>query len=183
MSTATTTTSLPAGTWHIDTHHSEVAFTVRHLMSKVRGTFENFAGTITTVEGDPTQSKVQATVEMSSVNTRSPQRDGHLRSSEIFNAETNPQMTFRSTKITEDDGSYVITGDLTINGVTKQQDFAAEFLGVDVDMANATRLGVEATTTIVRKDFGVDFNIPLDGGKFVIGDKAQVTLTIEAVLA
>jgi len=175
--------TVPAATWNVDPAHSEVGFTVRHLMSKVRGTFADFTATITTTGDDLTQASVTATVEMGSVTTNNEMRDGHLKSTEIFNAEANPQMTFTSTKITADGDDWTITGDLTINGVTKSVDFAAEFLGVEVDAYGATRLGVEAKTQLVRKDFGVDFNVPLDGGKFLIGDKVDVTLAVEAVKA
>lgn len=175
-----TVTTVPTATWAIDTAHSEVGFTVRHLMSKVRGTFDEFEGTITTNGEDLTQASVQATVQMASVNTRNSQRDNHLRSQEIFHAEANPQMTFASTAISKDGDDYVITGDLTINGVTKSVDFAAEFLGVDTDAYGRTMMGVEATAKINKSDFGVDFNIPLDGGKLLLGDKIDVTLVIEA---
>lgn len=175
-----TVTTLPTATWTIDAAHSEVAFTVRHLMSKVRGTFDEFAGTITTADGGPTSSSVQATVEMASVNTRNAQRDGHLKSQEIFHAEANPQMGFVSTSITEDGGDYVINGDLTINGVTKPVAFDAEFLGVDTDAYGRTVIGVEATTRINKSDFGVDFNVPLDGGKLLLGDRIDIALTIQA---
>lgn len=176
-------TTIPAATWNVDPAHSEVAFTVRHLMSKVRGTFADFTGTITTAGDDLSAASVTATVEMASVSTHNETRDGHLKSTEIFNAEANPQMTFTSTKITPNGDDWVITGDLTINGVTRSVDFAAEFLGVDLDPWGGTRLGVEAKTQIVRKDFGVDFNIPLDGGKLLIGDKVDVSLAVEAVKA
>ncbi|HIT76995.1 MAG TPA: YceI family protein [Candidatus Avipropionibacterium avicola] len=172
--------TVPATTWAIDASHSEVAFTVRHLMSKVRGTFDDFAGEITTTGDDLTQASVTATVQMASVNTRNEQRDGHLRSTEIFNAEANPTMTFASTGVTGADGDYQIAGDLTINGVTKPVVLDAEFLGVDVDAYGVTRLGAEATVSIKKSDFGVDFNIPLEGGKLLLGDKIDITLTIEA---
>ncbi len=178
-----TTSPLSTGTWQLDTAHSEVAFTVRHLMSKVRGTFDDFSGTVTTTSADPTTASVTAEVAMASVNTRNGQRDGHLRSADLFDAEKNATMTFTSTGITGDEDGYAIAGDLTINGVTRPVVVDAEFLGVDVDAYGATRLGVEATTAISRKDFGIDFNVPLDGGKVLIGDKVDITLTIQAVKA
>ncbi|MGY4719993.1 YceI family protein [Naumannella cuiyingiana] len=175
------TTEQLTGSWQIDASHSEVAFTVRHLMSKVRGTFTAFQGTIETPSDDLTQASVQVRIDMSSVNTNNEQRDGHLRSTDIFDVEKNPEMTFASTAITDNgDGDYTITGDLTINGTTRSVDLAAEYLGVDVDAYGVTRLGAEAKTQINRKDFGVDFNVPLDGGKVLLGDKLDITLTIEA---
>lgn len=174
-------TAVPAATWTVDTSHSEVGFTVRHLMSKVRGTFDEFTGTITTAGDDLTQAGVTATVQMASVNTRNSGRDEHLRSQEVFHAEANPQMSFTSTSVTNNDGEWVINGDLTINGTTKPVAFAAEFLGVDTDPWGGLRLGAEAKARIDRREFGVDFNIPLDGGKVLLGDKIDVTLAIEAV--
>jgi polyisoprenoid-binding protein YceI len=175
-------TGLVAGTWNIDPAHSEVGFTVRHLMSKVRGSFADFSGTITTTE-DPAKSTVSVTIKTASINTNNEQRDGHLRSTDFFDAEKGGELVFVSTGITAEDGGYVIHGDLTINGISKPVDLAAEFLGVASDAYGATRLGAEATTTINRKDFKVDFNIPLDGGKFLIGDKIDITLSIEATKA
>lgn len=175
--------TVPTATWTIDTAHSEVAFTVRHLMSKVRGTFDEFSGEITTAGDDLNQGSVRAEVQMASVDTRNEQRDGHLRSSDVFNADANPTMTFVSTAITGADGEHEIAGDLTINGVTKPATFAAEFLGVDVDAGGVTRIGVEAKGQISKADFGVDFNIPLDGGKFLLGDKIDISLTIQATQA
>ncbi|MDN5727689.1 MAG: YceI family protein, partial [Propionibacteriales bacterium] len=115
-----------------------------------------------------------------SVNTGNEMRDNHVRSDEIFAAANNPEMTFVSTGISGSDGDYLITGDLTLHGVTKSVDLKAEFLGVATDAYGAVRLGAEATTSINRKDFGVDFNVPLDGGKLLLGDKVDITLTIEA---
>ncbi|MVA77679.1 polyisoprenoid-binding protein [Auraticoccus sp. F435] len=183
MTTTPDTTSLATGTWQIDPAHSEVAFTVRHLMSKVRGTFDEFSGTVTTQGEDPTAASVTATVQMASVNTRNAQRDGHLRSADLFDADTNATMTFTSTSITGSGDRYQIAGDLTIHGVTKSVVLDAEFLGVDVDAYGATRLGAEATTSISRKEFGIDFNVPLEGEKLLIGDKVDITLTIQAVRA
>ncbi|GAA2099333.1 YceI family protein [Microlunatus panaciterrae] len=176
-------TDLVAGTWNVDPSHSEVAFTVRHLMSKVRGTFADFAAEITTGGSNPTDATVSAVIKLSSINTNNAQRDGHIKSADFFDPATGSEMTFVSTGISENDGEYVINGDLTINGVTKGVALAADFLGVAVDAYGATRLGVEARTSINRKDFKVDFNVPLDGGKLLIGDKVDITLTIEAVKA
>lgn len=179
----TATTELTAATWEIDPSHSEVAFSVRHLMSKVRGTFDSYTGTITTTGADPVASSVSAEIQMASVNTRNEQRDGHLRSADLFDAEKNATMTFVSTGITGAGGDYEIAGDLTIGSTTRPVVLAAEFLGVDVDAYGATRLGVEAKTSISRKEFGIDFNVPLEGDKLLIGDKVEITLTIEAVKA
>ncbi|MBA3528269.1 MAG: YceI family protein [Propionibacteriaceae bacterium] len=180
--TQTTATDLLTGTWTIDPVHSEVTFTVRHLMSKVRGSFTHFSGKITT-NGSPLESSVSVTITSASITTHNEQRDAHLRSADFFDPTKGGELTFVSTGITESDDGYVISGDLTINGITRPVDLKAEFLGVDTDAYGATRLGAEATTSINRKDFKVDFNIPLDGGKFLIGDKVDISLAIEAVTA
>lgn len=182
MTSTSTETGIIAGTWAIDTSHSEVGFTVRHLMSKVRGTFTDFAGEIVTTT-NPLESTVSVTIKSSSINTNSEQRDGHLRSADFFDPEKGGELTFVSTGVTEGADGHVITGDLTINGVTHSVDLAAEFLGVDTDAYGLVRLGAEATTSIDRKDYGIEFNVPLDGGKLLIGDKVTITLTIEAVKA
>jgi polyisoprenoid-binding protein YceI len=175
--TTTTQTGIVAGTWTIDASHSEVGFTVRHLMSKVRGQFETFEGSLTT--GDTLEeTRATATIDLNSVNTRDEQRDAHLRSKDFFGVEENGPMTFTTTSF---DGTTA-TGELTIKGVTKPVELDVEFLGVDLDPWGGTRIGFEATAEINRKDWGVDFNIPLDGGKLLIGDKVTITLAVEAVL-
>ena len=179
MTQATTSTEIVAGTWNIDPVHSEVGFTVRHLMSKVRGSFTEFSGQVTTTD-NILESQVSVVIKSGSITTHNEQRDGHLRSPDFFDPEKGGELTFVSTKITEGSNGYVITGDLTINGITKSVDLASEYLGVGTDAYGGTLLGAEASTTINRKDFNVTFNIPLDGGKFVIGDKVEITLGIEA---
>jgi len=175
--TAPATTGLVAGTWTIDASHSEVGFTVRHLMTKVRGLFETFEGTVTT--GDTlADTRAEATIDLNSVNTRDAQRDGHLRSADFFDVEKSGPMTFVSTSF---DGATA-KGELTIKGVTNVVELDVEFLGIEVDPFGQTKIGFEATTEINRKDFGVDFNIPLDGGKLLVGDKVSITLSIQAVL-
>jgi polyisoprenoid-binding protein YceI len=175
--TTIASTGIVAGTWTIDPAHSEVGFTVRHLMTKVRGQFESFTGTLTTGD-DLAATSAQATIDLNSINTREPQRDGHLRSADFFDVENSGPMTFRSTSF---DGSNA-TGELTIKGVTRTVELDVEFLGTETDPYGNTKIGFEATAEISRKDFGVDFNIPLDGGKLLIGDKVAITLSIQAGL-
>jgi polyisoprenoid-binding protein YceI len=171
---------LKAGTWTIDASHSEVGFTVRHLMSKVRGQFRTFEGSLTVGE-NPLESSVKATIDLSSVDTRNEQRDGHLKSNDFFSVETTPTMTFESTEIIDRDGELVARGNLTIKDVTKPVDLSLDFLGVGSDPWGGTRAGFEGTTTISRKEWGVDFNIPLEGDKLMIGDKVNVVIAVEAV--
>ncbi|HEX2893024.1 MAG TPA: YceI family protein [Marmoricola sp.] len=177
MTTTAPDTQIIAGTWTIDPSHSEVGFTVRHLMTKVRGQFEKFEGTVVTGES-LADTKAEATIDLNSVNTREPQRDGHLRSADFFDVENNGPMRFVSQSF---DGTTA-KGELTIKGVTNVVELDVEFLGIDKDAYGNTRIGFEATTTINRKDFGVDFDIPLDGGKLLVGHKVDIQLSIQAVL-
>ena len=180
MSAATAVTT---GTWALDASHTEIGFTVRHLMSKVRGKFETFEGTITSHD-DITLSTVNVTVDLSSVNTGTADRDAHLRSGDFFSAEEHPTMTFVSTGVSvKDDNEFAVTGDLTIKGITKSVVLDTELLGEGGDPWGGTRVGLEATTSISRKEFGIDFNIPVDGAdKLMIGDKITINIVAEAVL-
>jgi polyisoprenoid-binding protein YceI len=180
MTLAPTVPALTSGTWTIDPAHTEVAFTVRHLMTKVRGTFKTFEGSIV-VGDDVLSSSAQATIDLSSVDTGAPQRDDHLRSSDFFDAATQPTMTFRSTQLRSNGESLVAVGDLTVKGVTREVELAVELLGVGTDAYGNERIGLEATGVISRKDFGVDFNVPLDGGKLLIGDAVTISLTVQAI--
>ncbi|MEV7395784.1 YceI family protein [Aeromicrobium sp. NPDC092404] len=174
--------AVSTGTWTIDPTHTEIGFTVRHLMSKVRGKFESFEGTIVTAE-DVTASNVEVSVDLSSINTGTADRDAHLRSADFFEVETYPSMTFKSTAIKqESDDEFVLTGDLTIKGVTKPVELEVEFLGEGGDPWGGTRVGVEAKGEISRKEFGIDFNIPVSGDKVMIGDKIKLHIVAEAVL-
>ncbi|RNL63178.1 polyisoprenoid-binding protein [Nocardioides marmoriginsengisoli] len=177
MTSTAPSTDVVAGVWTIDPSHSEVGFTVRHLMSKVRGQFEKFEGKLTTGT-TLAETAAEATIDLNSINTRDEQRDGHLRSGDFFDTENTGPMTFSSLSF---DGATA-KGTLTIKGVAREVDLDVEFLGIDKDPWGGTRIGFEATTEISRKDFGVDFNIPLDGGKLLIGDAVKIHLAVEAVL-
>jgi polyisoprenoid-binding protein YceI len=171
---------LVAGTWTIDPTHSEVGFTVRHLMSKVRGLFTAFDGELHIAEALE-ESTATASIDLSSVDTRNEDRDAHLRSSDFFSVEDGGTMTFSTTGLRIDGDQIVATGDLTIKGITKPVALDVDFLGVQVDPWGNNRLGLEATTKISRKDWGVSFNIPLDGDKLMIGDTVNVVIALEAV--
>ena len=171
-------TDIPAGTWNIDPSHSEVGFTSRHLMSKVRGLFEKFEGQIVT--GDAPSAT--ATIDLQSINTRDENRDAHLRSGDFFDVEANGPMTFTSTKVESGGRGLLVTGDLSIKGVTKPVTLDVEVLGTDSDPWGGTRVGFEGTASISRKEFGVDFNIPMDGGRLLIGDRIDITIAAQAVL-
>ncbi len=171
-------TQIPAGTWSIDPSHSEVGFTARHLMSKVRGLFESFEGTIVT--GD--NPSATASIDLTSINTRDENRDGHLRSADFFDVANNGPMTFVSTKVEEGGKGLLVTGDLSIKGVTKPVTLDVEVLGTEPDPWGGTRAGFEGTATISRKEWGVDFNVPMDGGRLLVGDKIDITISAQAVL-
>lgn len=171
-----------AGTWRIDPAHSRVGFSVRHLMSKVRGTFREFSGEIVTEE-DPVQSTVSAVVEMSSVDTGVEMRDNHLRSGDFFGVEENPRMTFASTALRHDVEGWVLIGDLTIKDITKAVELELDYLGVDpTGLDGEHRIGFEARTTISRKDFGVSWGLVTEGAKVMVGDRIDVTLDVQASL-
>ncbi|MGC4962692.1 YceI family protein [Gordonia sp. DT218] len=177
--TTAVTAPIAAGTWAIDPTHSAVAFSVKHLMvSKVRGNFETFSGTITIAEdGTPA---VQAEIDVTSISTGNEQRDGHIKSADFFDAEKFPKATFVSTSVAPKGDDYVLTGDFTLRGVTKTVDLELEFNGVSPGMGNGPVAGFEAKTVLNRKDFGIDIETPLEGGGVVVGDKVTITLEIEA---
>jgi len=176
------TADISAGTWTIDLAHSEVGFSVRHLMvSKVKGTFKAFKGDIVISE-DSSQVSIDVTVDIASVHTGEDTRDNHLRSNDFFSAEEFPHMTYKGTSVTRTGNDYKVDGELTIRGVTRPVTLAVEFNGMGPDPWGGTRAGFSAETTISRKDFGIDIDMPLDGGGVVVGDRITVTLEIEAVL-
>jgi polyisoprenoid-binding protein YceI len=183
--TSSTAVQIPgyvAGTWDIDASHSTVGFSVRHMMvSKVRGYFRDFSGEIVTAE-DPAQSSVTARINMDSIDTRQEQRDAHIRSADFFDVGNHTEMTFRSTAVATDGADWTVTGDLTIKGITKPVTLALELNGFGPDAYGGTRAGFSAKTEISRKEFGVDIDMPMDGGGVVVGDKITVELEIEAVL-
>jgi polyisoprenoid-binding protein YceI len=186
MTATTTATSIPgyvAGTWTIDPVHSEVGFSARHMMvSKVRGKFGTFSGQVVT-GADPLGSAVTAEIDMASIDTGNEQRDGHIRSADFFEVEAHPTMTYRSTGVRLQDGEYVLDGDLTLKGVTKNVPLKLELNGFGPDPFGGTRAGFTATGEINRRDFGVNFNAALETGGAVVSDKVALHLEIEAVLA
>jgi polyisoprenoid-binding protein YceI len=170
-----------AGTWTIDPAHTVVAFAVRHLMSRVRGTFSQVSGEIVTGP-DLTLCSATAAVALSSVSTGNEMRDNHLRSSDFFDAEHSPTMTFASTGLRHENGAWLLTGDLTIRAVARPVELEVEFLGVDpTGLQGETRIGFSARGAIVRRDFGITFGLATDS-KIVVGDKVDITLDVEAVL-
>ncbi len=183
MSTVTTTT-IPhfiPGTWTIDPAHSEVSFTVRHLMvGKVRGRFAAFSGTIVTGL-NPLHSQVSAEIDLASIDTGNEQRDAHLRSAEFLNVEIHPRMSFRSTGVRPQRHGYLVIGELTLHGVTRPVELQLEVNGFVTDPWGGTRAGFSATGEIDRRNFGLDATTPLAGG-MLLSYEVQIAVEIEAVL-
>lgn len=182
MTTATQIPNYVAGTWTIDPSHSDVTFSVRHMMvSKVRGRFQSFSGQVVTAE-NPLESTVTATIDLDSIDTNAEQRDNHIRSADFFEVEKYPTMTYRSTGIRADGADFVLDGELTLKGVTKQVPLALEINGFGPDAFGGTRAGFTATGEIKRQDFNISWNGTYEGGGVVVGDKVALSLEIEVVL-
>jgi polyisoprenoid-binding protein YceI len=173
-----------ADTWQIDPNHTNVEFTVRHLMiSNVKGQFEKTTGTITTDPANPAASSIDATIDASSVNTRVAMRDDDLKSPDFLDVAKYPTITFKSTKVEADGaGKWNVTGDLTLHGVTKPVVLAVEATGTPIkDPMGTTRVGASATTKINRKDFGLTWNKALEAGGVVVGDEVAISIDLEAI--
>ena len=194
MSDTTTSTTAPAnrtwegveipvaGTYGFDLSHSRVGFVVRHLMvSKVRGQFSQFEGTIVVAE-NPTDSKVEVSIDAASIDTRDETRDNHLRSADFFEADTNPKLTFASTAVRHVKGNdFEVDGDLTIHGTTKPVTLKVELEGVLTDPWGMSRAGFTASTEIDREDWGLTYNQALEAGGVVIGKKITIEIEAEVV--
>jgi polyisoprenoid-binding protein YceI len=171
-----------AGTWTIDPAHTTVSFAVRHLMSRVRGTFSEVSGQIVT-SPDLSGSTAAAVIAVSSVSTGNEMRDSHLRSPDFFDAERYPVMTFASRALRLVDGSWVLPGELAIRDVTRLVDLEVEFLGIDpTGLQGEPRIGFSVRGPISRRDFGITFGLAVDGTKIVVADKVDITLDVEAFL-
>lgn len=178
--TAAAATNLGAGTWAIDPVHSTIDFAVRHLMvSKARGTFRTFSGAIVIAE-DGTPS-VTAEIDVASVDTGNEQRDAHVRAPDFFDVENFPTASFVSTGVRASGDDYVLDGEFTLKGVTKPIELKLEFNGVNPGMGHGEVAGFDASVVLNRKDFGLKFDMPLETGGTVIGDKVTITVAIEAL--
>ena len=175
--------ALPPGTGNIAPSHSTVSFVARHLViTKVRGTFGDVSGAVV-IADDKLSSTVEATIGLASVTTGDAGRDEHLRSADFFDVETYPTMTFVSTSIRGDGAEYVLAGDLTIKGVTKSVELDLEFEGVSPDPWGGTRVGFSATGEVNRRDFGLNFDVKLDTGGALVGEKIKLEIEAQAVKA
>lgn len=180
---ASTVTSVPTGTWNVDPSHSVVQFSVKHMgIATVKGQFNEFQGSL--VIGEDGTASATGTVEIASVDTREAQRDEHLKSADFFGAETNPQITFASTAIEPvDEESFKITGDITINGITKPITLDATVEGTDTDPWGNLRVGLSVTGQLNRSEFEMKFNQALGSGNVLVSDKVKLALDISAVKA
>jgi len=169
------------GTWTIDPTHTRLGFVARHAMvTKVRGSFTDFSGSLTLDGANPAGSSAEVTVQMASVDSGTPDRDAHLTSADFFNVETFPTMTFQSTAVKQDGEEFVIIGDLTIKGVTRPVEIEVELDGIVTDPWGNTRAGFAGETEISRKDYGLTWNVPLDGGGVLVSDKIKIQLDVSA---
>jgi polyisoprenoid-binding protein YceI len=183
MSTTTTVPAAATGTYAIDPAHSRIGFVARHAMvTKVRGSFNEFEGTGYLDAEHPEQSRLSLTIQAASIDTRHADRDNHLRGNDFFDMETYPEITFVSTRV-EPSGEdhFEVTGDLTIKGVSRPVTIDFEYDGVATDPFGNERIGFEGTTTINRKDWGVSWNAALETGGVLVSDKVTLEFEVSAV--
>lgn len=167
--------------WKIDTAHSELSFRIRHLISRVRGTFGEWEGTIVTDPDRLAGGSVEVRINTASIDTNNERRDNHLRSDEFFDAANHPVITFRSRNVAVQGKKVRVAGDLTMRGVTKPVVLEGEVLGLGVDGQGKRRIGFEASTTINRLDYGVSWNRAVEGGGVTLGDEVDIALVVSAV--
>jgi polyisoprenoid-binding protein YceI len=185
MSTVATPQTAPT-TWNIDPVHTVAEFKVKHMMiSNVKGHFTGVTGALTLDESDLTRSRLDVSIDAASINTREPQRDGHLKSADFFDVEKFPTLTFKSNSIARTgEGELTVAGDLTIHGVTRPVTFAVEGpTPAGKDPWGNTRIGASATAKINRKDYGLTWNAALETGGILVGDEVAITLDVQFVKA
>jgi len=180
--TTTSPTTAPARTFAIDKAHSEVTFQVRHLVTKVRGRFTDFSGTVQFNQAQPEQSSVTFTINTASVDTGTPDRDAHLRTDDFFAVEKHPTISFVSSRVTKkSDERFDVTGTLTIRDVVKEITLPVIYLGEAKDPWGNARAGFESEITVNRKDFGLAWNAVLETGGFLVGDEVKISVSVQAV--
>lgn len=169
-------------TWVIDPSHVNVEFTVRHMMvHNVRGRFGTVTGSVELDEADPTRSTVEVEMDVASLDTREPKRDDHLRSADFLEVEKYPTITYKSSRIERNGENYRVIGDLTIKGVTREVVLDAELVGVVKDPWGNRRAGFNAEGAIDRKEFGLEWNVALEAGGFLVGDRVRIVVDAEAI--
>ena len=177
----TTDTATALKTYQIDRAHSEAGFQVRHLITRVRGHFAEFDGTIAFDAAEPARSSVAFAIQTKSINTSQAQRDEHLRSADFFDVEKFPLLTFKSTAVAaRGAGQFDVTGELTIRDVTKAITLPVSYLGGAKDPWGADKVAFETEITLNRKDYGLNWNAALETGGFLVGDDVKVSLSIQA---
>jgi polyisoprenoid-binding protein YceI len=179
----TLTAPTQTGTYAIDPTHSRIGFVARHAMvTKVRGSFNEFDGSGYFDAETPAGSSLQLTIQAASIDTRNADRDGHLKSNDFFDMETYPEITFTSTAVEQlDDTNYRVTGDLTIKATTKPVTVDFEYAGTAVDPYGNQRIGFEGKTTVNRKDWGINWNASLDAGGVLVGEKVTLEFEVSAI--
>jgi polyisoprenoid-binding protein YceI len=182
MSTTAAPTTL-TGTYAVDPAHSRIGFVARHAMvTKVRGSFNDFEGVGYFDAENPVDSHLRLTIQATSIDTRNADRDGHLKGNDFFDMETYPEITFVSTAVQQlDPENYRVTGDLTIKGVTKPVTVDFEHTGSAVDPYQNQRIGFEGKTTVNRKDWGVNWNAALEAGGVLVGEKVTLEFDVSAI--
>jgi polyisoprenoid-binding protein YceI len=176
------TTATATRTFQIDKTHSEATFQVRHLISKVRGRFSDFEGTIAFDEARPEQSTVQFTIQAASIDTGTPDRDAHLRSEDFFAVDKYPTIIFVSHAIAaKGQDRYDVTGTLTMRGVAKEVVIPISFLGTATDPWGNQKIAFEGEVTLNRKDYGLNWNAAIETGGFLVGDEVKVSVSVQAV--
>jgi polyisoprenoid-binding protein YceI len=169
-------------TWAIDTTHSEVSFRIRHLVSRVPGTFTSWGGTIVADPNDLETGSVDVTIRTASINTKNERRDAHLRSPDFFAADSFPEITFKSRSVAVEGPAITVTGDLTMRGVTKAVVLTGEYAGIiGPPEPRKQRIGFSVSTRLNRLDYGVRYNRTVEGGGMLLGDEVDITINIEAV--
>lgn len=172
-----------SGDWDFDPAHTRIGFSAKHAMvANVRGAFNEVTGTLHVDFDDTTKSTAEVRLKVASVDTRNTQRDDHLRSADFFDAEQWPEIVFRSTRIEEvGENALVISGDLTIRDITKPITIPIEFTGVQTDAFGAVRAGFEGTRRIDRREYGLEWNMLLDSGGFLVSEKITLEFEISAI--
>jgi polyisoprenoid-binding protein YceI len=175
--------SATTGTWDIDPSHTTIGFNTRHAMvAKVRGRFADFTGSFTLDGANPDASHASLTIMAASIDTKSEDRDVHLKSADFLDVEQFPTLSFTSTKVSHKSAdTFVVSGDLTIHGVTKPIDVTWELLGTSVDPWGGTRIGFEGSAEISRKEFGLVWNVALETGGVLVSDVVKLEFDVEAV--
>jgi polyisoprenoid-binding protein YceI len=184
MTPTTVIAAAPVRTFNIDKTHSEVGFQVRHLVTKARGHFTSFHGTIQFDEAQPEQSSIALSIDTASIDTGTADRDAHLRGDDFFAVDTYPAITFASSKVTRNGAEqYTVAGTLTIRGTARELTVPVTFLGAAKDPWGNARVGFEGEITISRKEFGLNWNAALETGGLLVGDDVKISVSLQAIAA